>query len=378
MTPEEEAIAVDAAFQVALLSIGVETLQDALALWSDVPVVQTAEVASAWLVQAMHLVLARREMSVELTVAYYRLARALRTGSTIPDPRNPIPTSVTMQELRAEFDQAVKAHVGPNTPSTTFRYEQGGQDTTPEVSSDPGATGDTHGHTSIHDTVPVETIPGLDSINAELTASAEEEARTVLTALGPVHQTRLQSQIDTNAPAKQVDAERQDAHSKAGTRQAAAAERVALNGGRGLAFSLAEKDPRVIGWVRISTTGTPCGFCAMLISRGLVFYSNSAVYKNKDGENYFGKTSDAGSVLSGDAEEGDLYHDNCHCAAIPVYSREQYLNDPRYATNREFANLWKDVTEGLSGTDALNAWRSFISKRQSDEKTTYPTTVQAA
>lgn len=370
MTPEEEAIAVDAAFQVALLSIGVETLQDALALWSAVPVVQTAEVASTWLAQAVHLVLARREMSVELAVAYYRLARALRTGSTIPDPRNPLPTSVTMQELRSEFDQAVKAHVGPNRPQTFYRYEQGGQDTTPEVSSDPGATGDTHGHSSNHDTVPVETIPGLDSINAELTASAEQEARTVLTALGPVHQTRLQTQIDTNAPAKQVDAERQDAHSKAGTRQAAAAERVALNGGRGLTFSLAENDPRVIGWVRISTTGTPCGFCAMLISRGLVFYSSKAAAE--------GKTSDAGSVLTGDAEEGDLYHDNCHCAAIPVYSKSQYLSDPRYAMNREFAKLWQDVTEGLSGTDALNAWRSFISKRQSDEKTTYPTTVQAA
>jgi hypothetical protein len=71
------------------------------------PAPQTAQVAAAWLDQAVHLVLARREMSRDLAVAYYRLARALRTGTTIPDPYNPIPTSVTMEELRFEFKRAV-------------------------------------------------------------------------------------------------------------------------------------------------------------------------------------------------------------------------------------------------------------------------------
>lgn len=380
MTPEQEALAADAAFQAALLAIGVETLQDALAMWAALPVTQTAQLAAAWLNQAVHLVLARREQARDVAVAYYRLARALRTGRTIPDPRDPVPTSVTLQQLRSEFDQAVQAHVGPDRPTTTFAHSTPSADNPQASPADPGGSQGDSAVPGDTELIPIDRLDGIESIEPDLADSAQQEAETVLAALGPVNSTRLQTKIDTNAPAKQVDAERQDAHDRAGTRQAAAAERVALNGGRGTIFALADSDPRVIGWVRISTTGTPCGFCAMLISRGLALKGlgkkQYSLYGSKASAT--GKTSDAPSVVDGLAEEGDLYHDNCHCEALPVYSQSQYANDPKFEQNREMARAWVKVTEGLSGDDALNAFRRYIEGRKSDATTTHTADVQAA
>lgn len=45
----------------------------------------------------------RRARSRDLAMAYYRLVRALRTGTTIADPRRPEPRYVTLDMLRREF-----------------------------------------------------------------------------------------------------------------------------------------------------------------------------------------------------------------------------------------------------------------------------------
>lgn len=363
---ETESIAVDAAFEAALLAIGVESIEDALALWEDVPAGSTAAVAADWLAKAVALMMSHRTQARDLAVAYYRLARALRTGTTIPDPNHPTPdaSTITLSTLRFEFEQAVNAapHGGagspaPSTPTTdTPETPQAGT----EGSSDEG--GDTE--------IPIEQIDGIEEIEPDLSSQAEEQVRELLTNLGPVHQEKLASKIDTNKPAKEVDVARQDAHDRAGARQASAAEHTVLNGGRGTVFSLAEKDRRVIGWVRASRTGTPCGFCAMLISRGPMLKDQNGdpvreaqVYSSERSATY--------------TDDGDLYHLNCHCYAVPIYSMAQWNNDPKYDLNRQYAVLWPKVTDGLSGDDALRAWRRFIDAQNADQSNP-PATAQAA
>ena len=307
---EAEATRADLAFHAALTRIGLETLPEALDLWDEVPTTAKRTTASSWLSKAVQMVMTRRRLSRDLALAYYRLARALRTGTTIPDPYNPEPTSVTLGDLRREF-----AALAPD-----------GEDVEEEGEDDP---------------VLIEEIERLTAESERLEREAEEEARTTLEALGPANLEKKTEQLDPEAPASEVDAAREAAHAAAGARQAAGAERVVMDGARGELFSLVQRDKRVLGWARYSTTGTPCGWCAMLISRG-------AVYKTE---------------ASAQFSEGDLYHDNCHCAAIPLWTREQYAGS-MFELNRYYQELWPQVTRGLSGKAAVSAWRRFIRQEQ--------------
>ena len=330
-----EAAALAARFQAALVKLGIQAIIAALALWRRVPA--TGRSDNDWLNASVRSVMAQRRQSRDLAVAFYRLNRALLTGRTIPDPRNPTPATVRLGSLRSEFDRLARlAEQGPETAPNGL--------TAPTPS-----TGTPHHNDDAQ--IRVERIPGVsdsgDTEEQAIEKEAEQEARTVLEALGPNTLDKYLEGVNTSQPAKTVDAKRTEAHDKAGSRQAAAFERLVVNGARSATWSLAERDGAVIAWARVSTTGTPCGWCAMLISRGPVYKSD--------------KTAEFDS-------EGDLYHDNCHCIAVPVYSKAQYDKDPMFDMNREFGQLWPDVTKGLSGKAALSAWRRYIRQRQTTER----------
>lgn len=323
----QEADQASIAFHLALTQIGAATIQDALRLWAGVPPTNTATVAAGWLRRAIQLVMTRRARSRDLAMAYYRLVRALRTGRTIADPRKPEPAYVTLGMLRREFATLA------GTPLAGAAAED--ED----------------------DRISVEELDGTAREQERLERQAAAEARLDLAALGTDNLENKLKDIDTEAPASTVDALREKAHSDAGTRQASTAARVAMDGARGQIWSLSESDHRVIGYARLSRTGTPCGWCAMLISRGFV---------RKDG---FRSQKSAGPTLSelesGEYADGDKYHDNCNCYAEPVFADEQY-SSPRYALNREYAVLWPQVTNGLKGKAALTAWRRFFRDQEQD------------
>lgn len=343
------------AFQTALAQLGVATIEDALTLWQGVPPARTAAVSAAWLRRAVFLVMTRRARSRDLAMAYYRLARALRTGRTVADPRRPEPAFVTLGTLRREF----AALAGPPEPtprapapaSTTPEpaEEAAPDEATPAEPAEQSSDDD-------DDRILVEQIEAIEREQERLERAAEDEARHALEELGPRNLDRKLADIDTTAPADEVDELRDDAHRRAGTRQAAAAERLAMNGARSHLWSVAQRDRRVVGYIRLSRTGTPCGWCAMLISRGPVYKSNR----------------------SAEYADGDRYHDNCHCYAEPVYSREQYAGSTLYALNRRYQELWPQVTKGLSGKAALAAWRRFIRQQQASTQAARPERVQEA
>lgn len=316
-------------FQIALTKIGIWVIKQALGLWAQVPVTKVVDTQDAYIEASLRLIARNRALSRDLAVSYYRLARALRTGRTIPKPGAPAEQVVTLDELRADFqlmlDTAANPGEAPPEPST-------------KPPPDIIAIG-----------IPVDPIEGIDehgdADEVEIEREAEEQARVVLQALGPNALQKALKDIDEEQPASQVDQQREDAHKAAGSRQAAAVERLSMNGGKSAMWSIGERDSGphgMIGWVRVSMTGTPCGWCAMLISRGAVYRSEKSAQFDAD---------------------GDLYHDNCHCVAEPVFIKSQ-LESSRYDLNREYGKEWPRVTRGLSGKAAVSAWRKWIRQQQ--------------
>ncbi|MGI5530161.1 hypothetical protein ACQEVX_23060 [Streptomyces syringium] len=340
---QAEADQVSAAFHVALTQIGVQTTAEALALWDEVPTAQRTVAAAGWLRRAITLVMSKRRMSRDLARAYYRLARALHTGRTVADPYHPEPTYITLDILRREF--AALAGLPEPTAPAEPAPQQGSEEEPPvdeaaQEATDPDEDLDQE-HRDV-DRILVEEIARLREEEERIEREAEEELRAALEALGTKNLDRRLPKIDDQQPAKDADSAREDAHRQAGAQQAASASRIAMNGGRSTVWHHTQRDRRALGYVRVSRTGTPCGFCAMLISRGVSYKSEaSAMYK-----------------------DGDLFHDRCHCYAEPVFSRQQYGSRELFALNRQYEALWPEITKGHTGRDALNAWRRFIRRKQ--------------
>jgi hypothetical protein len=305
---QKEADAVELAYHNALIAIGLKSREDALAIWQDIPKTGAAR-SGGWIRRLLAYIANRRKRTRALAIAKHRLVRALRTGATISMPGAPAGRT-TIGELVQDFSRLSGAAVRTGLDAAT--------------------------------PVAVEQITLSVAELDRLERDAQREAEIVLDALGPRTLTSKLDELDLTAPAEDVDAKRDEAHLAAGRRQAAATERLVLNGARSASWAIHGKDSKVVGYVRFSTTGTPCGWCAMLISRGPVYRT----------------------AMSAQYAEGDLYHDNCKCDVMPVFSTEQYDSSDLFELNRKYSALWPKVTQGLSGRAALTAWRRFIRQEQ--------------
>ncbi|WP_144311941.1 VG15 protein [Actinopolyspora erythraea] len=110
-----------------------------------------------------------------------------------------------------------------------------------------------------------------------------------------------------------------------------------------------EDSPEVIGYARVLTGRENCGFCVMLASRGaqpkgLYRSEESALYKSSKAKTFRGNTR-------------EKFHKGCDCKVVPVFDLENY---PGREQQQELARLWRDVTKGYSGKDALNALRRYL------------------
>jgi len=108
-----------------------------------------------------------------------------------------------------------------------------------------------------------------------------------------------------------------------------AVAREVLNGGRDTIVQEVQRDPDAGGWIRVSD-GDPCGFCAMLLSRGPVYKEESADFQA---------------------------HDHCGCGAEPVYAGSKWP-----AANQKYHDLWNQTKHDTS-TDPVNAFRRAIEGR---------------
>lgn len=127
------------------------------------------------------------------------------------------------------------------------------------------------------------------------------------------------------------------------------------NGGRKTIRNAVDRDSSAVGWARVATGRETCGFCLMLVSRGPVYQSAESAGLNTD------DTTALDILDEGDTEAFDelmtRFHPNCDCKVVPVFDRLDWQGRDDYLAARD---TWKEVTKGLSGRDALNAFRRAI------------------
>lgn len=115
--------------------------------------------------------------------------------------------------------------------------------------------------------------------------------------------------------------------------------RLAEQGGRDALSTARESDSECIGYYR-KTDADPCGFCAMLASRGLVYSED--------------RNSSRSSRAWLDEQDPEQYHPDCHCQTLPLFRGMSMPADDRRKAD-EYAARWKD-TEG-SGADQMKNFR---------------------
>jgi hypothetical protein len=294
-----------------------------------VPADQSGSNRERWLAQSKRYIGRRRLRARDLALAYYRYQRALHTGKTIALPGE-TQRYYSLAELKRLFEQQLDPERTTNVP----RRPESQADPEPELEDEV--------------TIEAEQIENLNEALARIEEEAQKQADVVLRALGPDNldrKLRDEARAPFNTKRELDDETRTKAHRAAGRRQAAAVERMALDGGRSTLFQLAYLDNRVKGWARISTTGNPCGWCAMLISRGAVY-----------------KTESTASIAF---DDGDLYHDNCKCIAVPVFGSE-FDELSIFDQNREYRQLWNAHSK-QHGSD-LTEWRKLFRQRARSRK----------
>lgn len=352
---EAEADRVEIVYHYALTRIGVSTIEDAIALWQDVPQSTQAATAARWLSEAVALVMFHRSYARALALAYYRLVRALRTGKSIRVPDRDEPEVISLEMLRDEFEALVDEVAPEPAPAPAEELEAGpAPEDTPDTPDDNAPTVQPSYEDDEYDEddeILLEEIAELEDLIERQEREAEEQAAILLDQLGIENMLKKLAELDEEQAAREADAARAEAHRQAGARQAAVAERLSMNAARGLVYDLGEYDGRVIGWVRYSQTGTPCGWCAMLLSR-------EALYKSQRTAQNQGKN-----------QEEAKFHDNCHCVAVPIFSMAQYRNSSLFALNREYAKLWQagDPARGLPKRPSLSVWRSYFRQHHTNK-----------
>lgn len=336
---EQEAAQASSAFHAALMATGTDAAADALREWERVPVGARPTAIDRWVRRTASVVVEGRSLARLLALAYYRLIRALHVGETIPDPRGPARATETLNDLRRDFAEALEDAAGP-----------GGA--TPLPGS--GDTYDLNDYLSDNASVTVEELEGMEDLADEQDDEAMDELAEILPLVGPGREKKAAKRHED--PDRKEQAVR-DAHDTGGVVQASHVARLVRDGGRDYTNSLGRKDGKALGYVRLSRTGTPCGFCATMMSRGMILYESAET---------------AGGFLSADGKTrygGDEWHPNCQCYAEPVFSRSHYENHPMFALNREMTRLYNRVAQGKA--NPINEMRKALtSARTADPSQT--------
>ncbi|MGW4484326.1 VG15 protein [Amycolatopsis sp. NPDC004368] len=119
-----------------------------------------------------------------------------------------------------------------------------------------------------------------------------------------------------------------------------------LDAGRDAVEQATRDDSEAVGWARV-TRPKACGWCLALASRGAVYHSEADATKVTGGQR---------GRPRGPQDLGNTYHPDCRCFAVPVFSGDQGLPE----LNQQMADAWAASTSGLSGKEALAAFRAYV------------------
>ncbi len=177
------------------------------------------------------------------------------------------------------------------------------------------------------------TFPGRDEV-----AEARQAAASYFVNTAPVTREIQRGRLDD--PEFQDELDR--LMTNAGTNLARDAGRLAEQGGRDALADARENDPEVIGYYR-KTDADPCGFCAMLASRGLVYTES--------------RNSSRRSRSWVSEQDPDQYHPDCHCQTLPLFRGVSMPADDRRKAE-EYERLWRQTES--SGETQLKNFRDAI------------------
>lgn len=284
-----------------------------------------------------------RKISHKLAARYYNLARAIGSGEALPDIGGQFTTGrATLEQIYG----AMAESLNEVNELADLDFPQGGPD-----------AGETDSGKSMEQRLDdlektiIEAFQDLipDDVSEEVEVTAleedwdwpefdEQEAEDDLLAeLEELEREQL-AQIKKIRKAEKAFKKQQEQLAKLDQTTAAKAagrsDLSVLDPGRRLIHEVGSADGKRLAWMRV-TGPTPCAFCAMLASRG-------AVYK-----------SERSALFDG---YGKLYHPNCHCTVIPVFT-----DNPVYSKrDKYFIDNWTPVTKGYSGRAALRQWRRWL------------------
>ena len=334
-----EALSAQATSQVAAAYLTTATYLELAELWADVGSGAGAAVkAGVFVARAAKVLALRRQQVAQINVANLRLQRALRVGEVVRLPNfdgSPRKARATTAALRQEFRDTVRryapealkdAPVMPSLPSEVKRASMPDlkQEYTPyRLPASAPSEGRVLREVS---------LPSLEASLRKLDSDLEKATTKGLRELAQANLKRMSADADEGVRKSIV---RSGQFGWAGAR---------VLGDR-VDQTVAQSDPRVVAYARVhySFDGNgPCGFCAMLLSRG-------AVYKSK---------ASAGGSFGSVAQ----FHPNCRCKGECLYEGENYDDIERFASNRFFDELWTKVVRerGLSGREATRAFRRAV------------------
>jgi hypothetical protein len=370
--------AIEEAHRAAQARLGIIGAYLALADWTTVSAVDAAVTAAGWLARSLRAVYGLRRYSRRVGQSYYQLARALETGHTLGLPEySSDPKAITLDGLRKQYTDllleiATLDTERPSDPEGGWIHDRlleelrhadagGNRRRVPLETStlDPyiqtllDAAGDGDGKVEVDD------FDWLDDLTEEevqqafgklLTEQAVERQKDAVAAL----------RKDDELTPDQVLDKAAESHINAGSLGAGKVDKYAISAGRDAINDAIRNDGRVEMFAR-QVGPNPCHFCAMLASRGWVYTKNTALLTKR-------QTTVAGNA--GNFEEGldgrplDVrkFHDNCHCTIISRWVLQSKLPE----SNQFYKDQWPEVTKGLSGNAAMNAWRRWIYARQQD------------
>lgn len=131
------------------------------------------------------------------------------------------------------------------------------------------------------------------------------------------------------------------------------AGRQALNGGLAQVQDAQRREPRIVGYQRI-TDSDPCYFCALLASRG-------DGYKSQDSFARSNASKLPNKIFGGNEPQAIAkVHDHCRCILVPSFEAFEFTQP----VAQEALQIWGSVVEdGFSGNEALNEYRSRYNKK---------------
>lgn len=361
MARSSELELIQAAHRAAQARLGLAIAYLSQVEWATVSAANPGVTSADWLERTTRAIIVGRRRSMELAKSYFQLSRALDSGYVMGMPDLPEGSEITLPALRDHFVGLLEktAQLGFGETGSGGPDDQWVERLLAEGLEPSNARHDQFLRSDLGDIIS-RVADAMDDDNPLIRVdrwrwTPDFSDEYLAGRITPELRKRAVEALEAkNRERKKMDLTRQEQlrraaedHRKSGSSGAGIVDQLVVQGGRNLLVTLIRADARA-KLVARGTSATPCGFCAMLASRGFVYTSAAT----------------AGFTAGGVSD----IHPNCHC--FPIIRWVDVDNDQLPALNQYFMDQWPKITAGYSGAAARRVWRNWISQRTTGIDTT--------